>query len=312
MNLRSANLPRISTYAMALEHYEKSVPFRSGRERGKRPLGNRRYTYCQIDKVEETGAIILVMYGSNVVTIMPDGEFRISLCNYDTIGTRQFIYATTPFPATHCKGTTYLQVGDKSYAFDTPTHTLFVLNGEVFGAIAQYNYRMNNKAMIEVRKKYADFREYVRLMGNVMPIITDVEVLDALSSGKIPSKEGANGRTQILRLFLPTAHNRYYHGSIKPIEHIVEFLIQVRDAQERQDLEKYRYLFLQLGASSLRYNAFMHGYAAGWTSGETDTIGAPMLKFFDEMLKHRYRGQIFTKVEVPVGEKCNNTNHQYF
>jgi hypothetical protein len=312
MNLNSANLPRLFTYEQAIKHYQDVVPFRSGRDKGKRPLGNRRYRYCQIERIEETGAIILTMYGSDVVTMYPNGEVHVSLCNYDTIGTRQFILATTPYDIQHIRGTTYLGVKDKWYAFDTAQHTLEVRDGEVLNPSQQLTYKINRAAMKELHNKYKSFKEYVASMGKVLTAITDAELLEGMQNGSVPTHDSVGRYKELSRIMLPTARARYYHGQTKPRDQVAAFLSNVLAAQETEDLEKYRDLFLLLGASSLYYNSYLNAYVKGWGPQSEEAIGEPMLKFFDEMIKHHYREEVFVKVEVPIGEKCSNVNRQYF
>ena len=37
-----------------------------------------------------------------------------------------------------------------------------------------------------------------------------------------------------------------------------------------------------------------------------------MLAYFDEILKHIYNEEVFTKVEVPIGVAVSNANRKYF
>ena len=317
MNLNSARLPRLFTYEQAFTHYNDVVPYRSGHKKFGRPLGNRRYTYLNIDKIEGTNVIALQLYGSDVVTFYPNGEIHVSLCKYDTIGTRQFIFATTPYNTSHIRGTTYLNVGEGWYAFADAETPLVILDDKVKNPAQQLTYKVNRAAMKDLHKKYGAFREYVSTMGKILTAITDVEVLDAAKSGRIPSEGEPQFVTltttrAVTRIILPTAKTRYYHGLHKPRETVAAFLTEVCKAQEADDLERYRDLFLHLGSSSLRYNSFVHAFTVGWRPDDEIAIGPQMLMFFDEMLKHHYREEVFVKTEVPIGVKVNNANSKYF
>jgi len=314
MNLNSANLPRLFTYEQAIQHYYDVVPYRSGHKKFGRPLGNRRYTYCQIAKNEETNAIALQLYGSDVVTFYPNGEVHVSLCKYDTIGTRQFIFATTPYNTSHIRGTTYLNVGEGWYAFADDETPLVIYDNKVKNPTQQLIYKVNRAAMKDLHKKYGAFREYVGTMGKILTAITDAEVIEAAKSGRIPSDPTHTGILQrsVTRILLPAAKSRYYHGHRKPRETVAAFLTEVCKAQEADDLERYRDLFLHLGSSCLRYNSFAHAFTVGWRPDDEIALGPQMLMFFDEMLKHHYREEVFVKTEVPIGVKVNNANSKYF
>lgn len=80
-------LPRLHTYAQALNHYSKTAPIR-GRSPEVRPLGARKdVDKFKIDKLEN-GDVACVLYNTPLVTFHPDdsitvylGTYRVSLCD---------------------------------------------------------------------------------------------------------------------------------------------------------------------------------------------------------------------------------------
>lgn len=301
MNVHSACLERIHNYQQAKAFYESVVPYRSGSDKGKRPLGRRRYNYCQIHQYDETNAIALRLYGSDVVTIFPNDEFQISLCKWDTVSTRQFISACTPFAVKYDRGTTFLQVEGGWYPFKNSEEPLIVRDYKVIDPTPQIVHKLNRAAMRDIHKRYGAFREYVANMGKLLVGIQETELTAAF---------GTAIERRNMHLALPSPSSRYFYGVVKPVEHLKDFLHQVEVAQANDDLEKFYALFLRLGVSTLRYNSFVKTYVAGWS--DDVAIGGPMLKYFDEILKHIYKEDLFVVKEVPIGEVKANTNRKYF
>jgi len=308
MNLSSARLPRLYNYEQAKAHHDSVVPFRSGNNKAKRPLGARRYDYCLIEHYPETNAVALQMYGSDVVTWFPNGEAHVSLCKYDTIGTRQFIYATTT-DIRHERGVTYLYVGDATeggwYAFADSETPLILKDGKVMNPVQTYTYKPRRDVMKALHKRYGGFREYVKTMGLVMTGLTDKEVEEV--SVHLPKYENQ----RFIKLTLPIARNRYYHGTIKPKENLAEFLRNIEKAQATEDLHAYYHLFVHLGVSALAYNSYTHTYTVAWANNAGE-IGKTLLEYFDEIIKHIHKEEVFTKVEVPIGTRSTNVNRKYF
>jgi hypothetical protein len=285
------------------------VPFRSGSEKGKKPLGrNRRYKVLQIEKIDETGAVCLVMCNSDVVTFFPNGEVHVSLCKWDTIGTRQFIQATSPYDVEHIRGVTYLKTENGAFAFSDAESPLILKDHKVLNPTQQIAYHIDRKAFVRAQESYRGFMEYVKNMGTVLTGINESELRDAA----MPIMTDSWTKTQqFIRILLPTQRSVYYHGRSRPRESIAEFLEATRKATEADNLHDYHKLFLQLGVSSLYYNSYLHAYITRW-GAKDEPIGSVMLEFFKEMIKHHHREEVFAKKEVPIGEKCSNVNHKYF
>jgi len=302
MNISSAALPRFHKYADLETKYNAIAPLRSGRERGKKPLGNRRYKYCQIHKHDETGAFTLELHNSPVITWFPNDIVHFSMCGWDTTSTRQFMAALTPYDVLHDRGISYLCIGAKAtYPFENAQTVLEVdINTDtVLNPTQEFSYAVDRKKMKEVKQRYADFREYLANMGKILTAIKESEV------------EAVGGNDRIKKLVIPAPQHVRYYGMNKAKDELAQFLTTVREAQEKQDLEAYYRLFVQVGVSCLYYHYLLKAYIRAWREDSVE-IGEPMLYFFDEVLKHNHKEEIFIKKEVPIGKKVSNENRKYF
>lgn len=297
MMLNSANLPVLHDYAEARRWYESTVPYRSGSLKGQRPLGNRRYKSCLIRK-NDNDSIALALYDSSVVFITPDDTFHISLCRYDTVSTRQFIYATTPFDVTHNRGTTYLKVDGGWYQFKDSDATLSIKDNKVLNPVPETTYKLNRAAMKDVQKKYGAFREYVSTMGCVMSGIEDKEVV------ALAEKRGY----KLQRLRLPVPGAWWPADGQDPKIRRQIFFEEIEEAQVSGNLDKFYALFVELGVSCLHFN----GYLKSFIPRIGNNVAKPMLEFFDEMLKYLHKEEIFVPVELPLGKVSSNVNRKYF
>jgi hypothetical protein len=313
MNVNSANLPRFFTYAEAKEYHDEVMPYRSGGDKGLRPLGSRRYNYCQISHDAETGAVSLTLYGSHVVVWSPNGEVYISLCRYDTIGTRQFIDAVSPCKTKYDRGVTYLHVIGKEgwYPFADSETPIAIKDGEVMNPVRTHAYKLNRVAMKSKRKEFGAFLEYVKNMGKILTGIKDEEV-NAVAQ-QLPEELVETQQTygkMVLKVYLPS-QNGYRVTRRNDICKV--FLQAVKQAQDPEDLEKFYALFVQLGVSCLNHNSRLNAFIKSWRWDTQEAeIGSTMLAYFDEIIKYVYNEEVFNKVEVPIGVAVSNSNRKYF
>jgi len=162
-------VPRVHDYAQALRIHDNAKPIR-GRSPEIRPLGERRNadTYW----IRKNGdAVELVLYKTPVVTFMPDGVVQIFLDSYNTVSTHQFIGRVLGIPASGVRRTTVLTVGDAKYAL-ADTETLRLRKSEegkwfVLNATVQYGWKLNRKAVTNVRSKYGEFYKYLKGFMNL-------------------------------------------------------------------------------------------------------------------------------------------------
>ena len=304
MQVSSAGLKVFHTYEQVLSHYESVVPYRSGSEKGKRPLGNnRRYLYLQIEKYTETNAVALSLYGKDIVTFFPSGKIEVCLGGYDSVSTRQFITAVTPWSCETHRGTTYLRTASGHFAFPNPHYSLIIDDYVVLNPQQEIIYRLNRKALNVVRDKYAPFREYVQNMGSITNCIT----MEEFNEAKIPVGAWSNQEGRVQRINLPTASVRYYHGVAKPVEQTLSFIGRVEQSCKNDDLEGLYHAYLLLGISALDFTYFDETFRY-----KGEPIAKQCLEFFDEILKYVHRDTLFTKEVLPLGKKSSNDNRKYF
>jgi len=316
MNLQSACIPVLASYEDAKEHYEEVKPLRSGAKKGLKPLGhNRRYFQCLITHDAEANAYNATLYENEVVKWLPDGEIHVCLCGYDTPSTRQVIYATTGHRLKHDRGTTYINVNGGWYGFDDGNYTMRIKDNEVINPAQQYAFKIDRSAMKTKRKEFGAFIEYVGNMGKVVAGIKASEVNATVQSGQVVFQILGNGQKMMSKISLPSSGSYYVRDIGNAREVCKNFLQEVKQAQEAEDLEKIYALFVQLGASSLHFNSRLDACMKSWAGNAQEDgteIGEPMLNYFDEIIKHVYREEVFVKAEVPVGVKVSNANRKYF
>jgi len=319
MLLNSAGLPRIRSHAEAVARLENTMPYRSGEQKGKKPLGNnRRYKTCRIERIEGTEAIALQLHDSDVVVWYPDDTVQISLCGFDTVSTRQFIWGTTIYDIKHDRGTTYIGVPDPQrgtawYAFHDLEAPLILKGNVVLNPKAESIYKVNIKALKDKRKEFSAFREYIANMGSVLTGIKDEEVNALMQKGPdFVSGWGINKMKSLNRLVIPTVASQYFHRDFKPMERLVAFTTRLKRAQDENDLEFFYNAFILLGASTLHFNSYLRAFIANHYSSEDVYIKDTLVKFFDEVIKYVYRDEVFVAEEVPLGKKVSNVNRKYF
>jgi hypothetical protein len=303
MVLTSAQLPRFYTYADVVAHYDKVKPYRSGGDRGNRPLGNRRYKSCQLHKIktEEEGEFFsLELYGYSVIKWFPNDIVHFSLCGWDTVSTRQFMLASTPYDVKHDRGVTYLMIGKQAYPFESGQATLKVdmRSNKVLNPAQEYTYKLDHKKFKQVKDKYGDFREYIGNMGKILTAINESELI------------GIGNEGTMQRVSMPTQGYARERKSVTTM-FVSQYLESIEEAQKAQDLEHYYRLFLRLGVSCLSYHYHLKAYVRSLWDKDLE-IATPMLKYFDELLKYVHRDEVFKVIAVPIGSKVSNVNRKYF
>ena len=161
-------VPRVMTYADALEIHDKVKPLR-GRSPEIRPLGERRDadTY-QIRKNDE--AIELVLYKTPVITFEPNGEVVLHVNTYSTVSTHQFIHRVLGIGASGVRGKTLLTINGNKLVLGNGEKLRLKLEGGnwyALNATTQYGWKLNRKAITNVRNIYADFYKYLKGFVNL-------------------------------------------------------------------------------------------------------------------------------------------------
>lgn len=162
-------VPRVHDYAQALKIHDNAKPIR-GRSPEIRPLGERRNadTYW----IRKNGdAVELVLYKTPVVTFMPDGVVQVFLDSYNTVSTHQFISKVLGISAQGVRRATVLTVNDAKFVL-ADKEVLRLRKSEsggwlILNAKVQYGWKLNRKAVTNVRSRYGEFYKYLKGFVNL-------------------------------------------------------------------------------------------------------------------------------------------------
>lgn len=198
---RGDDLPRLSTYAEALAWYESREPYKKGRSKGLRPLGNnRRYDRSLIALGE--GSVILSFYEVPVITFYPDNSVVLNNGGYETVSTMDFIntvlgrrfnqcqaahaaYAAGEFGSGLSKWSGVSRRRTKLYFCDgSPANgehrferiLKLSADNEVTGGVTERAWVLDKAMMARVRKHYADFTEYLSFYSQMVGTRTSAEI----------------------------------------------------------------------------------------------------------------------------------------
>lgn len=162
-------VPRIQDYATALKLHDNIKPLR-GRSPEIKPLGDRRDadTY----RIRKDGdAVELVLYKTPVITFMPDGEVTLFVDSYNTVSTHQFISHVLGVNASGVRRTTVLTINNMKYTLANKDKLSLRKdvggNWQVLNAIQQWTWRLDRKAVTNVRSKYGEFYKYLKGFVNL-------------------------------------------------------------------------------------------------------------------------------------------------
>jgi len=292
------------SYDEAKAHFLKVTPLKSGRCKGEKPLGIRRYVRALIRMDDDV--VVCSYYSHDVVKYLPNGEIHLDLCGYNTASTREFIYNTTRIVATVSRGKPFIQLSPTEKFLFPENGVLVVKDRKVLNPQHQVVYRVNRKAMNDVRKKYADFIEYCKTMGAVLEHVTDEDVRQAGRVIQDPTESESRLRQL---MFVDQVHAGYYRGRRTERSYMEDMLQRITHAQETQDYEQMSARFTQLAVSNMYFNA----YANKWLPRvKGEPVSWYALGSFDEVLKYVHCHDVFVAKEVPLGEVSGTTNQQYF
>jgi hypothetical protein len=165
-------LPSLSTYAEALAWYQSRQPYKRGRSKDLRPLGqNRRYDRSLIALGDlSVGSVILLFHQTPVITFYPDNSIVLNNGGWETVGTMDFINAVLRnrfaenrgkwSGVTRRRGKMYFADGiDKDHRFERVLK--LDADNEVTGGSTEVEWVLDKERMAKVRKHYAEFAEYL-------------------------------------------------------------------------------------------------------------------------------------------------------
>lgn len=159
----------VQDYARALKLHDDTKPLR-GRSPEIRPLGNRRDadTYWIRKKGD---AIELVLYKTPVITFEPDGEVVLFVDNYNSVSTHQFLSHVLGISAGGVRRTTVLTINNSKYTLAGQDKLRLRReeggNWHVINPTQQWTWRLDRKAVTNVRSKYGEFYAYLKGFVNL-------------------------------------------------------------------------------------------------------------------------------------------------
>jgi len=161
-------VPHVHTYEQALSIHNNSKPIR-GRAVEVRPLGDRRDgdTYW-IRKNED--AIELVLYKTPVITFMPDGEVVLFIDGYNSVSTHQFIGHVLGVGVYGARRTTVVTINGNKFTISDKDKLRLRREGEnwhVLNPTTQWGWKLNRKAVTNVRTRYGEFYKYLKGFVNL-------------------------------------------------------------------------------------------------------------------------------------------------
>lgn len=180
-HLSIRHVPRVSTYAQARRLHDNTVPIR-GRAEEVRPLGRRRNAstyWCRMKK-DGSEAIELMLYRTAVLTFQKDGDIVVQTNGYSTHSTHEFIgQVLLGVMCNGVRGNTVLSIRDEATGKwvrhivpKNESVTLRMAYGRMFvpNPKGNYEYRLDRKAVKNLRIRYKDFYTYVDSMLKIRAV----------------------------------------------------------------------------------------------------------------------------------------------
>jgi hypothetical protein len=162
-------VPRVDNHRHAKQLHDISKPIR-GRLPEVRPLGDRR----DVDKyhIRKNGeAIELVLYKTPVITFTPEEEVVVFTDGYDTVSTHQFIARILGIPASGLRGKTVLAINGVKVVLSNGEKLRLKRGGDgnwhPLNPTTQYGWKLDRKAITNVRNIYVDFYKYLKGFVNL-------------------------------------------------------------------------------------------------------------------------------------------------
>jgi len=218
------DLPRLSTFTEALVWYQSRQPYKRGRSKGLRPLGNnRRYDRSLISTLTDAdgkvGSVTLSFHTCPAITFYPDDSVVLKHGSWETVGTMDFINTVLRdrfnklseanreyFDMRSAKWAGITRRRGKLYLCDgslTASEHRFegVLrleaNNEVTGGAFEYEWVLNKEKMARVRKHYAEFTEYLTYYSQMVGTRMASDIIQQKKLTVVKGDLRWNGKPQI-------------------------------------------------------------------------------------------------------------------
>ena len=304
------NLPFLSNYEQAVSYLNTRKPYIKGVNKGKLPLGgNRRYDRSLIR--QEVVGVVCSLHGSDVVTFRPNGDIVLCHHDYPTIMTMQFMNELCfDFRGTKdCmkvirkKGKLYM-LDSMGAAHLIEPNVVVRADNTVTGSQRERAHVLLGDKMRELRTKYKEFTTYAAQILNIQSEVTTMDTHGMLAESLKPEK-----------LSVSTSEMRW---SRNPLIHNREtFFLKLDDAiaekNEAKRLEEMYPLVVQLAINASK-RMWEQGQPHGLRiTGIYRYVCTPSTfnKFFYELLRYEFSGDLFDVQEMPKGKVVVDANVKY-
>lgn len=309
-------LPTLTSYEGALNHYHKVVPLRSGAEKGKRPLGAvRRYTRSIIwldsntvlnpngkrdgnTDLNPNPNVVLSYYGHDLIKFTPDNHAIVNTCGWPSVSTLGFLRDTLSpkFQFKRLRGRIYYRNAEGFHLLPTDGKSAVTINlntGEAVGGGHIDTYVANKAALRAAR---APFKEFITYARNCLAMSVTVNNMPSFSARLLYADR--------------SSWSRNYKGPDASVQRELRdevFALATRDASltEEEVLERFYQAFEHIAASASTFLRFpQKTYVCGRKRFD---------EFFDNLLKLHYAETVFTPVTVssPM-PKIPTTSNNWF
>lgn len=287
-SISTEGLPRLRTYAQALDRYENIKPIR-GKEKDTRPLGKRSKHHMRIEKHDDK--LKAVLFGTPVLTYNTDDIVTINMSGWGTVSTHKFIGAVLGVNCGSLRGKSVLYAENGMFLIkdgmrvkwergDSGTSRLSVL--DYYPCVL---HKLKRGVLAEKRKTIKDFWEYTRTLALITPR-ADVPV----------DTDGARMRDKQMR------STTFCEGLVR----------EVLALGPEPDYEKMLNLWKEVAFASCPCDTHFDREEGRWKAVTAFVNQRSMLSFINDALKWHYRDEVFEEIVLPRGEVKTDINRKYF
>ena len=310
------NLPRLRSYAEALERYNNTVPLRTGEDKGLVPLGwNRRYKRSQMIKGQDRFGVDYIVcryWDHDVIKFFANGWVHFDVGQWHSPTTLMFLEGVFGSKFRRHKGKIYY-VYDSCYYYLNPVEGLWLTpSGAPHEPLPEYAYDLDRARWDAIRKRVKPFTDYAIDMVKFMEPRSGNELVEDMK--KLYEQYGEEywkpllpnaprGHTRVPYLSITPREIKYNRGNIEQTR--AEFMRRVETACDTNDLNAmYPLMFvLQACASEQRWTP--NGYVS-------ECNPKRVKKYFYELMKFEYCKEIFIETVQRMGELVTDSNARYF
>lgn len=288
--ISTEGLPRLRTYAQALDRYENIKPIR-GRAKDTRPLGKRSKCNMRIEKDSTSGEVKAMLYATPVLTYNTDDIVTINMGGWSTVSSQKFIGAVLGTNCGSLSGKSVLHAENGVFLMKDGMRVKWELGDNGTSRLNVLDYypsvihKVKRGVLAEKRKTIKEFWEYTSTLAAITPR-TDVPV----------DTDGAMIR------------DKQYKNTT-----FCERLIrEVLALGSEPDYEKMLRLWKGVAFASCACDMEYDREKGRWKAIMAFVNQRSMLSFVNDALKWHYRDEVFEEIVLPRGEVKTDVNRKYF